>query len=140
MNEWIVRKILNWDQREENNQFLDYLNSFGNEKISFVQLRTGICFNNIHLTQKEKLKCIDIILEEYNKCKCLQDLDNIIQILLVKENRRDMENYIIYHLENLYNDSLTLKNQGDLTKNSMEEDMILTRSLYLARESLPCAK
>ena len=34
MNEWIITKILNWDAREENNKFLDILNSLGNGQFS----------------------------------------------------------------------------------------------------------
>lgn len=140
MYEWIVAKVSEWDLEAENNKFLDYLNSFGQEKMYYAQIRTGIILSNLHLTPEEKRKCLDIIIEEYQKCNCLQDLDALINKLLTKPNRNDLENYIIYHLENLYNDSLTLNKEEDLIQNSEKEGMILARSLYLASQSLPCSE
>ena len=140
MYEWLVEKIVNWDLAFENNDFLNYLNSFGSEKISFVQIRTGINFDNLNLAQEEKLQGINIIIDLYKKCKCLEDLDVLIKALLTKSNRTDIENYVIFHLENLYNDLLTLKCQTILEKNSEKVNMILSRSLYLANESLPCSE
>ena len=140
MYEWLVEKIVNWDLAFENNDFLNYLNSFGGEKISFVQIRTGISFDNLNLAQEEKFQGINIIIDLYKKCKCLEDLDVLIKALLTKSNRTDIENYVIFHLENLYNDLLTLKCQTILEKNSEKVNMILSRSLYLANESLPCSE
>ena len=140
MYEWLVEKIVNWDLAYENNDFLNYLNSFGGEKISFVQIRTGISFDNLNLAQEEKFQGINIIIDLYKKCKCLEDLDGLIKALLTKSNRTDIENYVIFHLENLYNDLLTLKCQTILEKNSEKVNMILSRSLYLANESLPCSE
>lgn len=140
MDEWLVKKIANWDLAFKNNDFLNYLNSFGGEKMSFVQIRTGICLDNLDLTQEEKNLGINIIIDEYKKCNCLQDLDALIKALLTKENRTNIENYIIFHLENLYNDSLTLNIQESLEENSEKTNIMLSRSLCLARESLPCSK
>ena len=131
MNELLIEKIISWDLAFKNNDFLNYLNSFGGEKASFVQIRTGICLDNLDLTQEEKNKGINIIINEYKKCNSLQDLDALIKVLLTKENRTDIENYVIFHLENLYYDSLSLNIQERLEENSEKTNMILSKSLYL---------
>ena len=58
--------------------------------------------------------------------------------MLTQENKTDMEKYIIFHLENLYDDALVLDEQSTLVKNNDEINMVLSRSLHLASESLSC--
>lgn len=99
-----VEKILNWDSRW--NAY--YSMPPRSERGDFVQIRTNINPNNIHLTQEEKLQAINIIISELDKkVHYHDDLDALIKELLAKESKTDMDNYIIFHLENIYNGRLT---------------------------------